>query len=155
MHLNNLLFSLALPVASKAIDVAANAAQSVGQNFASFLSDARANSKTRVDGPHQTDTFSEDLAHYAEDLRDYIADSGVAGSFKIRFEVTPEGEQSAGVSGMAAEEVSELLSGNKTWLAELRKLAAVRQKLDSNTGGYAPHLNIEISDSATSHWQLG
>ena len=149
MHLNNLLLSVAVPAAGRAINVASSAALQVGQKFANFLTDAK--TSQRVDQAHPNEgSFGEELATYAEDLREYLADNGIFGSYRIRFQIDAEGEQSAAVSGQSADQVVNLLSKNRTWLGELRKIATLRQ-LDGSDYS-AQQLNIEISDAATSHW---
>lgn len=149
MHLNNLLMSIAVPAAGKAINAASHAASHLGHSFANLLGDVRATH--RVDNAHAVEgQFSEELAHYAEDLRDYLGKNGILGSYRIRFQIDSSGEQAASVTGNSADEVVELLSRNRTWLGELRKIASLGQV---DQGDFSnQQLNIEISDAATSHW---
>lgn len=149
MQLNNLLLSLAVPAAGKALTAATQAASQIGNTFANLLGDAR--STHRIDKAHApAGQFSEELAHYAEDLRDYLGQNGILGSYRIRFQIDSAGDQAASVTGNSADQVVDVLSKNRTWLGELRKIAALGQ---ADRGDFMnQQLNIEISDTATSHW---
>ncbi len=152
MHINNLVLSLALPVASKLIDVAADAAQSLGQNFSHLLAD----SSTASPAPQASETsIAEELTAHADRLRDFLSAHSVTQGFRIRLEKSPSGEASGGVSGPNAETVASLLQQKPHWMRKLQTIADSAQAVHAVPGANrSPHLNIEISEHGTSHWYV-
>ncbi len=148
MHLNQLLLSVAVPVAARSVGIAARTIQDFGSSFAQMLHSAPVQPQT--DSPQSIESR---FAMLAKRIRSEIAAGGTSLPFRLRVEAAPGQPAEVTVSGPAAEEVTRWLRQQPEVAEELVAVARELASALSASDHSAPaRIVAEVSDRSAHYW---
>ncbi|RMF40592.1 MAG: hypothetical protein D6753_11440, partial [Planctomycetota bacterium] len=144
MHLNQLLLTMAAPVAARSVSLAARGLSDVGSSFVQFLHRA---SQSPPDAAESVETRFEMMA---KRIQSAVADEGIGLPFRLRIEASSDAPPEVTVGGPAAEQVAQWLQQRPEVVDELTAVAQELASAFATPDRLSPSRVVaEISDRAS------
>ncbi len=140
--------SLAIATLVPTLGVAASQTVQLLKSGSATFSDLLQGPKAEPSSAANHTTMADAIKSLGQGLHQRLRETGVSSAYEMLFRMDETGKVSVDVSGDGADQVSELLRNEPSWLENLRKIASSSQ-LQLIQRGYsqAPEITIGLSES--------